>query len=168
MNKILESDKSINIILLPQLHFFRSSDDKYYFDELMERCGNRRVEVIDDLYGSDVQQAIIQGAKYVVGARYHSVVFAINNAVPFVSLSYEHKMLGLLETLDKTENLIDITNIFKSEATVDSAVNKVLIIIESLRNENLENYESLREKAKEIANLGFDELKHYISLLNKR
>ena len=37
-------------------------------------------------------------------------VFAKNKTVPFVALSYEHKITGLLETLGRNESMGDITS----------------------------------------------------------
>ena len=54
-------------------------------------------------------QAVIAGSKCVVGARYHSIVFAINNDVPFVTLNYENRILGMLEALGKQDRVVDIT-----------------------------------------------------------
>lgn len=76
----------------------------------MRRIKDNRIVVIDDIYSSDIQQTIIAYSQLVVGARYHSVVFSLNNAVPFIALSYEHKISGLLETLDKVDCMVDIQN----------------------------------------------------------
>ena len=83
----------------------------------------------------------IDGAEYVVfvpnsltwhprykeiGARYHSVVFAINNEIPFVSLSYEHKMKGLLEVLNMTDRMVEIQDIFDGKSgEFEKALDKV-------------------------------------------
>ena len=76
-------------------------------------CGDEII-VLDERYSSDIQQCIMKNARLVIGARYHSIVFALNNGVPFISLSYEHKMKGLLETIGGIQNMVDIENIFDS------------------------------------------------------
>ena len=99
------------IVMLPQT--YRSVINDYgYFRRLAERAAGKPVAVIDEDQSSDVQQKIIAGARMVIGERYHSVVFAINNRTPFVSLSYEHKMTGLLEKLGLTERSVDVQGIF--------------------------------------------------------
>ena len=45
----------------------------------------------------------------VTGFMFMSGYFAVNQGVPFISLSYEHKMAGLLESLGETDRMIDIT-----------------------------------------------------------
>ena len=103
------------IVMLPQT--YRSLINDYgYFRRLAERAAGKPVLVIDEDQSSDVQQKIIAGARMVIGERYHSVVFAINNRTPFVSLSYEHKMTGLLEKLGLTERSVDVQGIFADES----------------------------------------------------
>ena len=88
----------IRVVLLPQLFGNTNGSDEVYFNTLKK--DNESVIVVPAKYDSDVQQKIIQNSSFVVGARYHTIVFAINNAVPFACLSYEHKMENMLETLD--------------------------------------------------------------------
>ena len=102
------------IVMLPQT--YRSVINDYgYFCRLAERAAGKPVVVIDEQQSSDVQQKIIAGARMVIGERYHSIVFAINNRTPFVSLSYEHKMTGLLEKLGLLDRSVDVQGIFSDE-----------------------------------------------------
>lgn len=102
------------IVMLPQT--YKSIINDYgYFEKLKHLSKNQNIIVVDEEQNSDIQQTIIAGAKLVVGARYHSIVFAINNNIPFISLSYEHKMSGLLEKLNMTENMLEIQDIFDSD-----------------------------------------------------
>ena len=103
--------------------------------------------VLSDTNGSDIQQAIIKKATYLIGARYHSIVFAVNQGTPFISLSYEHKMCGLLETLSKSEWGIDFTSSLLSEQSKNECLSKINELIPKLDRDNL-----LRQKAKQIAN----------------
>jgi colanic acid/amylovoran biosynthesis protein len=98
------------IVLLPQL-FGRgpSGGDWAYFRRLAEKSAlGDALYVAGEQYGSDVQQALVARSALVVGARYHSIVFALNNGVPFVSLLYEHKMDGLLACLGLEDRRVDI------------------------------------------------------------
>lgn len=104
------------IVMLPQTSLQgKALDDKYLFQDIQKHCPEIDIFVSDDIYSSDIQQQIIRGADAVFGARYHTIVFAINNNVPFVSLSYEHKMTGLLEEIGLQDKMIDITKLFTSE-----------------------------------------------------
>ena len=115
MELLSEKYPGHTIVMLPQT--YRSVINDYgYFRRLAERAAGKPIVVIDEEQSSDVQQKIIAGARMVIGERYHSVVFAINNRTPFVSLSYEHKMTGLLEKLGLTERSVDVQGIFADES----------------------------------------------------
>lgn len=165
---ILLSNKQIKIVFLPQLHTFSTSDDKYYFCDLLEKIGNNRLLVIDDIYSSDIQQALIANSKYVIGARYHSIVFSINNSVPFIALSYEHKMSGLLNNLgigdDSISGLVDITDIFTDDRVVESTVLTIQNRINQITGDRTE-CNKYQRYAKQISNNAFEIFKNRISVI---
>lgn len=111
-----------SIVMLPQTFNYGTyeGDDIHFFKEIQSTKKDSPIIVLSDQYSSDIQQVIIRNAACMIGARYHSVVFAINNNVPFVALSYEHKIAGLLETLNKTQNMIDITSIYMKKEMQNS------------------------------------------------
>lgn len=139
------------IMMLPQTYKSWINDYEYFL-KLKKLSENKNIIVVDENQNSDVQQAIIKKSGLVIGARYHSVVFAINNEIPFVSLSYEHKMKGLLETLCMTERMVEIQDSFTSENEYKSAVQK----INSLIIGNIEK--TFCTKAGFIVQSGFDQL----------
>jgi colanic acid/amylovoran biosynthesis protein len=112
------------IVMLPQTFNYGSyrGDDINFFRDLKQYAQCEKMIIIPDTYSSDIQQTIISKADCIIGARYHSVVFAINQAVPFVALSYEHKIQGLLEALNKTESMVDITKTFDSEENMNMTI----------------------------------------------
>lgn len=150
------------IVMLPQTFMNPSwGNDVDYFRELQKKYPSSHVTVIDDIYGSDVQQSVINGAEMVIGARYHSVVFAINQARPFCALSYEHKIEGLLQLLGRTDRMIDIKDIFSNKSTLEEATKKTLAIIDDAMSDHNDHLE-LRDKAKHIALSQFDKIEEII------
>ena len=115
---------SCGVVMLPQLYNgpLWIENDRLFF----EHVAQEGVFVAPDTYGSDVQQAIVRGAEFLVGARYHSVVFAVNNDVPFVALSYEHKMSGLAEALGLSDCVVDITEAVRTPEGRSAALGQVL------------------------------------------
>ena len=149
--KLLETkfaDKKI--VMLPQTYKSVINDYEYFL-KLKEMSGNKNIIVIDENQSSDVQQEIIKKSCLVIGARYHSVVFAINNEIPFVSLSYEHKMKGLLEVLNMIDRMVEIQDIFDSGTSVfEKALDKVaLLVSEKLKKPSA-------SQAREIVQDGFE------------
>ncbi|MBQ3691502.1 MAG: polysaccharide pyruvyl transferase family protein [Bacteroidales bacterium] len=152
INLITNQYPDTKIVMLPQT--YKSCINDYdYFIKLKSICANKNIIVVDENQNSDIQQTIISKAKMVIGARYHSIVFAINNEIPFISLSYEHKMKGLLEKLNYKESLVEIQNIFDigNENMYESTLEKVKTML--ARNTNVSN-----DLAKQIVRQGFKNL----------
>lgn len=149
---------ALNIVMLPQT--FNNGtylgDDINLFRDIKNEFIDSRIIIIDDKYSSDIQQSIISNAKFLIGARYHSIVFAINNNIPFIALSYEHKIAGLLISLNKTEQLIDITDLSNND-------NKQLLGIIKQGLSNLKKDKQAQMKAKDIAYMCFRNLTNYLS-----
>lgn len=136
------------VVMLPQKFNCGNylGDDYPFFCDLKKELGSERICVIPDTYSSDIQQSIIAQASCMIGARYHSVVFALNQNVPFVALSYEHKISGLLEALGKTDCMVDITQALESDAKRAEAVANFSRILPTVKPDP-----AARLRAKEIA-----------------
>lgn len=157
---ILRRNEKQKIIMLPQTFEYGTfeGDDIHLFRKIAEEINDDRVIVLPDCYSSDIQQQIISHAKYVVGVRYHSIVFAINQNVPFISLSYEHKMSGLLETLGSTDMMIDFTHSLESENNRKDCLDKFERMLEAIKHDT-----SLQGQAKAIAQFGFERFKETLN-----
>lgn len=107
------------VVLLPQT-YESILNDEAYFNEL--KSGNPDVVVVPTEYSSDIQQMIIARADYVVGARYHTIVFAINNKTPFFCLSYEHKMVDMLRILAMEENAVNILDALNEPERISNLI----------------------------------------------
>ena len=134
INFLLIKYSSSKIVLLPQLFNRGPNGDMEYFNNLKEKSQSQRVIVLSDEYSSDIQQKIISKSKFVIGARYHSVVFAINNGIPFVALSYEHKIAGLLTILNLGNSMVDISDLGKSEFDINIYISSIEIILDQKQN----------------------------------
>lgn len=147
-------------VMLPQTFNYDSylGNDVNFMREIARNYNSGKVAVIDDVYSSDIQQTIISKSSFIVGARYHSVVFAINNSVPFIALSYEHKMEGLLETLGLKDSMVDITKVFDGKNIQDGIISK---IEDMLPLKPFDRQKTLF--AKEIAENGFGRLKEKLA-----
>ena len=156
---ILKQYPDYGIVLLPQI--FNIQDNKVsdynFFIELAKRQNDKRIIVIPDKYSSDIQQTVISNAKFLIGARYHSIVFALNNNVPFIALSYEHKMFGLLESLGKQGCTVDITNVFASESNQENAIKSICSKLPLITKDEL-----VMKNAKDIAMKCFETLKETV------
>lgn len=153
MDEVWRVNPELNIVMLPQLFCGReyALNDVDLFRDLGERKQDDRIIVVADCYGSDVQQAIIRRARYVIGARYHSIVFAINQGVPCIALSYEHKIAGLLESLGKSEWCVDFVNALDNEESRAKALKNIAEKIPLMTSDF-----ELQRKAKAVAEVCID------------
>jgi colanic acid/amylovoran biosynthesis protein len=147
------------IVMMPQLFGQGIKNDGAFFEKLKKLSNDSNTIVLPDVYSSDIQQTIIKGSHLVIGARYHSIVFAINNERPFVSLSYEHKMFGLLSILGLDDRQVDVTTIGTSVFSSERAIKSV----ESIMEQSID-LTSYRKKSHEIALNCYN---HFTKWLNK-
>jgi len=112
----LFTNKGLDIVLLPQR--FGSKNDSKYFERLRQQIPNKEnINITCDEYSSDIQQSIVNNAKFLVGARYHSIVFAIRGEIPFVALSYEHKIQHMLSSLFLDKYAVDLKEVLEQESS---------------------------------------------------
>jgi len=124
--QLLQSFPSHQMLMLPQtFNGTFEQNDINFFHELKQEVQDSRMQVLSDQYSSDIQQQIIRGARLLVGARYHSVVFSLNNAIPFVGLSYEHKISGLLTSLGKEDCMVDLIEGLNSPEAVEGTLRQI-------------------------------------------
>lgn len=150
-NILIKKYPAHKIVLLPQTFNYKDKlrDDINFFNELKKNVASSEIVVLSDQFSSDLQQTIISKAACVVGARYHSIVFSLNNNTPFVALSYEHKITGLLEALGKQECMLDIVHAMDNQANVDASLLKFKMLLNNLKKD-----ENAMKNAKAIAEDG--------------
>lgn len=156
--------KGLHVVMLPQTCIPANRLDYLYLKKLASSYQDNVTVVTDDFH-SDDQQAIIRFAKMVVGARYHSIVFAINNSVPFVSLSYEHKMSGMLDVL----HLSDMCYGLKEKGIDDAEEVKSMIeTILSSQNEFILRINNASHAAHKLAENCFSEFMDFIKVIDDK
>ena len=79
------------MVMLPQM--FGSENDVDFFRQIAASASEYGdcVFVIEDIYSSDVQQTIVSNAQFLVGARYHYIIFAITTRFHFCHLRMRTK-----------------------------------------------------------------------------
>ncbi len=122
------------IVMLPQLSSVYGGGDYDYFQKLQSLFTDNNIYILPYGYTSDIQQAIVFHAKLVVGARYHSIVFSINNEIPFVALSYEHKIQGLLEELGLDGHLVDISETFNDDVSQEKSFQNFCTVLDKYKD----------------------------------
>jgi len=141
-----------HVVLMPQL--FCLQDDRGYLEKLAAQFPDGRVITLPAMDTSEIQQAVIREADMVVGARNHAVVFSINNATPFLGLSYEHKMSHMALTLGLEDLCVDLADPVNFDVGAFLArIDAVLADLDS----TAARVKQAREKARTIALSAFAE-----------
>ena len=155
LDGIMFEHPELKVVMLPQTTgYSKKVPDGYIFFEKIKALTSKpeNIIIVEEKYGSDFQQAIISKAEFLIGARYHSIVFAINQSTPFISLTYEHKMKGLLEILKLEDREINIENL---ASDIDSRIESILKEI-SVKSQSFEITNEPQLKAYELAKTAFD------------
>lgn len=103
IEKLLE--KGYSILLIPQVFGDRSDVPLLQQYAAVSRS---RVIILPDNVDSYGQQVLISRLHSVIGMRYHSNIFAAKGGVPFLPISYEHKMKGFMDSLGLTDLTLDV------------------------------------------------------------
>lgn len=162
-NALIKEYPDHQVVMLPQTMGDYSAwefpEGEKFFLQIKDACNlPQQVFVLNEKYGSDIQQSIIKNANFLIGARYHSIIFAINQDIPFISLSYEHKMSGVIKALDK-QNCEVILNDVLSSNNQDEQIDNIIELTHNIKSDL-----AAKIKAKELThsalNFFFNNLKY--------
>lgn len=97
------------IILIPQL--YGNLNDTKIMNDYMLRNDTFMIDAFSEERDAYFQQYVISKLYAVVGMRYHSNIFSAKMGVPFVSVSYEQKMKGFMQSIGLSEYCIDLNDL---------------------------------------------------------
>lgn len=123
------------IIFVPQL--YGTGNDSDMMRRYMETDHCFMVDSVSDEYDSYFQQFLIGKLYAVVGMRYHSNIFSAKMGTPFLSISYEQKMKGFMQTVGLEDYCIDINFLDFNE-------------LENRFNKMISNYSEYKNKLKSL------------------
>lgn len=96
------------VVFIPQL--YGAGDDTTLMRSFMTD-DTFMVAANDEKYDTYFQQYLIGQLYAVVGMRYHSNIFSAKMGTPFISVSYEQKMKGFMESINLEEYCVDIDHL---------------------------------------------------------
>lgn len=154
LGRLLAKYPGSKALMLPQLYDGPTEyeNDELFFREVAERSADSRIIVAPDSLSSDIQQQLIREAQFLVGARYHSIVFAINNGVPFAALSYEDKISGLAASSGLSGRVIELAGRFP-DISIASDIENILDTFKSAPDASV---------ARKLASEGFGSFVRYL------
>ena len=114
INSLLEITKYLIkkgyvILLIPQL--FGEEEKETHLLNYIRRLNKDKIFILPSNVDSYAQQVIISKLFCVIGMRYHPNIFASKGNIPSIAISYEHKIDGFMEKLERLDLLIKIEEI---------------------------------------------------------
>ena len=97
------------IVFIPQL--YGNLNDTQIMDEYMMDHGTFMIDAFSEERDTYFQQYVISKLYAVVGMRYHSNIFSAKMGTPFVSVSYEQKMKGFMQSIGLRNYCIDLNDL---------------------------------------------------------
>lgn len=129
------------IVFIPQL--YGNLNDTHIMKEYMREHHTFMIDAFSEERDAYFQQYVIGKLYAVVGMRYHSNIFSAKMGIPFVSVSYEQKMKGFMQSIGMSEYCIDINDFSisilnskfeKLEKNHDNYANKLSYIHYDMKN----------------------------------
>lgn len=97
------------IVFIPQL--YGNLNDTRIMNDYMIDHDTFMMDAFSEERDSYFQQYVISKLFAVVGMRYHSNIFSAKMGTPFVSVSYEQKMKGFMQSIGLSDYCIDLSNL---------------------------------------------------------
>jgi colanic acid/amylovoran biosynthesis protein len=114
--------ENCQVVLVPQVTCtFQADDDRIVNARIAARVGSPRLHVLDDgrIDHHDIF-ALYGAADFILGTRFHSVIFGLLAGVPCAAVEYDHKTRGIMEDLGLGHWVVPMT-----EARADSLTDLV-------------------------------------------
>ena len=107
------AQKGYRVVFIPQVTCEHENDDDRSVtarvNEYM-RYKNEAVVLTEKIDHYEIQ-SLYGGLDYLVGTRFHSVIFALKSFVPALAIEYEHKTSGIMRDLGLEEWVINIEDV---------------------------------------------------------
>lgn len=103
----------VNIVFIPQVTAVHHNDDdrevsKRIYELMKKKDG---VFVMNEVYNHHIIKSIYSQVDYIVGTRFHSVIFSLTSGVPAIAIEYEHKTSGIMHDLNLDEWVVKIEDV---------------------------------------------------------
>lgn len=101
-----KTDEGYGVVFVPQL--YGTHNDTDFMNSYMIEGKTFMIDAFSEKYDTYFQQYVIGKLYAVVGMRYHSNIFSAKMGIPFVSVSYEQKMKGFMESVNLDKYCLDV------------------------------------------------------------
>lgn len=97
----IQTTHNMRVVLIPQVtSAFQADDDRIVEKRIASYCNKAKPPiVVDVMIGHKTLKALYGQLDYLIGTRFHSVIFGLTSRVPAVAIEYEHKTGGIMHDL---------------------------------------------------------------------
>ncbi len=131
------SNRGVNVVFIPQVtaDYFKDDDRKVGEKIIRKMIVKNNVWNAGKKYNHYEIKALYSKLDYLVGTRFHSVIFSLTALVPAIAIEYEHKTRGIMQDLGLSEWVIKMedVNATKLISMFDDLLDKKMLYINTLR-----------------------------------
>lgn len=112
LDTIIETH-NVDVVFIPQVTSTHNRDD----DREVSRSIATRMSqhghshVMEDNYTHHDVKAMYDSLDYIIGTRFHSVIFSLTSRVPAIAIEYEHKTSGIMRDLSLSKWTLKIEDV---------------------------------------------------------
>lgn len=150
------SELDCNIWLIP-MQRNNNHDDLFAINSIvsnLDDTAKERISILEQHYTAKEVQGILGKANFVFAERLHGSIMALNTNVPFMSIAYMPKVVGVLELAKLQHNIITYESFLSGEFTQKA----LLTAKEKIREEQPK--EAFKKADLEIAHQNFSHLRN--------
>ncbi len=112
IDHIAEKYPNIKPVFIPQCTFpHADDDDRTVAERIVIRSKSKKVYVIKEEIDYIKVKLAYAKADFIIGTRFHSMVFGLAYFVPGIAIEYEHKTRGIMQDLGLEEWVININDV---------------------------------------------------------
>jgi colanic acid/amylovoran biosynthesis protein len=107
----IEGQPPYRAVLIPQVTSnYLADDDRIVEARIADLCRTEPIRIDESLSHHDLKN-LYGSCHYLVGTRFHSVIFALTSCVPCIAIEYEHKTRGIMRDLGLAEWVLPIEEV---------------------------------------------------------
>ena len=97
----------------------QNDDDRVVGRRIQDLLGTRsNVVFLDQRFTHHEIKSIFANLTYLIGTRFHSIIFALTGGVPALAIEYEHKTTGIMRDLELEDWVLPIEDVTANRLTV--------------------------------------------------
>ncbi len=106
-------EKDYEVLLIPQVTAnYRQDDDRIVEARIAQYCQPSHPPILmKEMADAHTLKAIYDDVDFLIGTRFHSVIFSLTSYVPCIAIEYDHKTSGIMSGLGLGEWVMKIADV---------------------------------------------------------